>query len=385
MASVDEPFIEAGRLWYVDAQALPPAVREKLRKRAEAGYRIPRPVSRERLAQLDSEIARAQGMIWEASLGQPDPHHMRELHRLAEQARTRRQQALREGAPDDPGGFRGKGLFIAAPFAAIVSLMVLSVADANGAITLITPIVLLILLATPYMLGRRSPLVLTPADLAAIRAATRGIRIADANRSRALLSGAEKIRDVPDLVAVAGHLVDRITVSVAWRSIYLEPHRAQFDVMAEIAQIAKSAARYDAMARRLAVAPSGDTRTAELARTAQHSARQQLGIVWQTLCRRVDALREFAGHLHQLDLELRNAELARQALDMDDDLAELLASAVSNELAAEQLRHLSEQTAGLTLAIRELVDQLHLDVQTLRALAPGEGQPAPDGTHRFGW
>ncbi|MBL1076789.1 hypothetical protein JK358_20540 [Nocardia sp. 2] len=367
---MDEPYIERGRLWYLDVQALPAELQEKLRRRAAADYETVRSAPEDDLRQLDSEIARLQGKIWEATLGHADAGYIRELHGLAANARARKREALRGRA--SATGARGRTMAVVAPIFGLLGVVVLAALGASAVLTVLVPLLLTVAIATPYLLSRRNPHTLTGAELAAIEQATRSLPVADEIRARALVSGQEEPRDAADLVAVAAHLVDVVTASTAWRSAYLQPHRAQFDVRAEVRQIAHSAARYDAMARRLAVAPTGDTRTAELARSAQDSAKRQLEMVWQTLCRRVDALREFAAHLAQLDLELHNADLARQALDMDDDLAELLASAVSNELATEQLRHMSEQTAGLTLAIRELVDQLHLDVQTLRALAPGD-------------
>ncbi|MCM6777977.1 hypothetical protein NDR87_31220 [Nocardia sp. CDC159] len=213
------------------------------------------------------------------------------------------------------------------------------------------------------------PLRLGDSEIELIHAATHRVPIVSRAAARELLLAGKAPGTIPELVSVAAHLGTAIGASPAWSSRYLQPHRARFDVREEVIQIASHAARLQTMSVKLRSEPTGTSTTAELARSAQDAARRQLDVVWATLCRRVAALAEFASHLAQLDAELRNAGLARQALDMDDELAELMTSSVANELAAGQLQHMSDQAAGLAAAIRELVDKLHGDLETLRALA----------------
>ncbi|MFF2555253.1 hypothetical protein ACFVUS_29910 [Nocardia sp. NPDC058058] len=370
MSIASNPLVD-GEFWYIEAESLPEGLQSKLRERSQAGYREPRPVSPNELRRLDSEVVRLEDRARQALLDRADPSHIRHLKDLVKHTKSQRLESISGESPDALVVEFGRWSIIAAPFVAMASFAALAAKDAGFPTAVVVPVVLAaFMVGLPFLLRPSGSLALSGAELTLIREATRSIRISDRNRAVALLRKHERPRDAADLVAIAAHLGELVTTSPAWTSRYLESHRSQFDVHEEVRQIARNAAKYHTMLQRLKVAPTGATRTAELASTAQDRARQQLSVVWTTLQKRVDALAEFSSHIKQLEIELHNAELTRQALDMDDDLAELMASSAANEIAASQLRHMSDQAEGLTLAIHELVDQLHADLQTLRALAP---------------
>ncbi|MFE6860887.1 hypothetical protein [Nocardia sp. NPDC057668] len=307
--------------------------------------------------------------MWTARLDNTDPGRLRQLNGQLREAHLKRKAAISARKQPFPNRFRWP--ITLAVFTALAGWAVL--------VSQLGDIPLLLLLPAvcgtseiSRQISLRFPrsLVLSKSEALLVEEATRSIPISDKDRAITLLKHQRSPRNAADLIAVASYLAELITGSDAWTSPYLEPHRAQFDVNEEVRQIATNAARYEVMLQRVDVAPTGSTPTAELAKSAQNIARQQLDVVWKTLRKRVAALIDFASHIKQLDTELHNAALARQALDMDDELADLMASAAANELATGQLRHLSDQTAGLTLAIRELVEHLHNDLTTLRALAP---------------
>lgn len=371
MLSVYEPVVREGQLWYLDVKSLPVGLQSKLQRRAETGYGDPRTVSLARLERLDSEAASLESELRDAVRDSENPEHLRYLEWRLQQTQAKKQQTLSGEWPAGLTLDQGKWVMAAAPVVAMGTFAVLAGIDVGFPIVVFGPVALgALMFALPFLSRLPDALDLSKSELELVRGAARSMSVATENRVSTLVARRDQPRNVPDLMGLAAHQAQVVTTSIAWMSSYLEPHRAQFDVAEEIRQIARNATQYETMLQRLNTSPTGSTRSAELANTAQGIARQQLDFVWQTLCRRVDALAEFASHIGQLDIELRNADLARQAMDMDADLTELMAGAASNEIAASQLRHMSDQTAALTAAIHELVNHLHNDLQTLRALAP---------------
>jgi hypothetical protein len=125
------------------------------------------------------------------------------------------------------------------------------------------------------------------------------------------------------LVFVAVDIVADIIGSDAWASTYLDEHRIRLDLVTELDEI-------DEQAHRLAQAHAG-TPDAEAVTTG-----------WDAAVDRVAALWLYAERLRALTSELNRRAAAEQADLADDRATTLVAGAVRDELAADQVRALAE-------------------------------------------
>lgn len=145
------------------------------------------------------------------------------------------------------------------------------------------------------------------------------------------LSGSPERR----LVLVARDLVERIVTSPAWTSGQLDGHRTQLDLAAELDQI-------DEQAYQLAQLRATLTGSSDPVSTPDQSD-DALAQGWQALVDRVAALAVYASKLGGLDRQLADKQAADRLLRADQQIAALLAGAARDDLAADQLRALTEE------------------------------------------
>ncbi|NCL77975.1 MULTISPECIES: hypothetical protein [unclassified Rhodococcus (in: high G+C Gram-positive bacteria)] len=172
------------------------------------------------------------------------------------------------------------------------------------------------------------------------------------------------------LVAVALDVAEKITKTRSWSSTYLDAHRVQLAPRKEAGQVLRHGYALHKAISELGPAPQGTTASAIVAQRAVDLAREPLNLVWDRLLQRVTALDDYYRHLIALDIELDNADAARRALGLNDQIGDLLVDAVGDQFATDHLRRLSDEAATLTHAINELVDALNGNLETLLALAP---------------
>ena len=81
------------------------------------------------------------------------------------------------------------------------------------------------------------------------------------------------------------------------------------------------------------------------------------------------ALESFTLHLAELDAQLANNEAADRATRLEGRIGSLLVSAVSDELAAEHTRAVTDRSRYAAPAIEASLDALRGDIKGLTALA----------------
>ncbi|MBY6687516.1 hypothetical protein HQ305_19985 [Rhodococcus sp. BP-149] len=172
------------------------------------------------------------------------------------------------------------------------------------------------------------------------------------------------------LAAEAHQLSRDIEAADSWRDPQLlAAHHVQFDPAAEEQEILDHIAGLHRAFVKLGDNPRGSTGGAVIASSAYTRAVAPLESVLDTVIARVTALHRYDQDLRLLDIELGHARVARRALELDEDTAELFASAVGNEFAIRHLDSLSEHTRVVSAAINELVKSLNGDLRTLSAFS----------------
>lgn len=352
--------VDEGAITYVDERRLSPELRRKLERRRAAGYANPQAVpAAERRAFAAALLKANQALAAEQAKPRPNAttiiNTSRYIRRLEDSENTR---LFGSPVPEPDDWPRPVALTI--PVAAFFLLVVLGAVFGAGGLVVGAVLAVPACGVAAWLFNYHDvdPLAVTDADRRDILAATASLPIGH-NRD-----------NIGSLVATALELRGRVEASVAWSSRYLEAHRVQLDVGAEVDQIVQNALELHSVTTALGRRPDGDSPTALVARDAYDHMQEPLAMVWDSLVKRVDALAGYATHLNLLDAELANADLAQRMTGLDEDVARLLANAVGNEMAAAHLDRLSADTAGLTQAISELVGMLHNDLHTLRALAP---------------
>ncbi|AOW93333.1 hypothetical protein BFN03_13585 [Rhodococcus sp. WMMA185] len=175
------------------------------------------------------------------------------------------------------------------------------------------------------------------------------------------------------LLAVAIGISNAIPETRAWGTEYLDTHRVQLNLVEEREQIVQHCLALRIATDRLGSEPAGKSAAARTAQRAFAVTRKQLDLVWTRLTERVAVLNEYLDSLIALDSELEHYEAARRALSVDDEIGALLANAVGDEVSAEHMRDLRDQTRAVTAAINELVESLDGNLQTLLAFSGTEG------------
>lgn len=211
---------------------------------------------------------------------------------------------------------------------------------------------------------------LTTGDRQLIAAATRHLMVPTPDPSVSLSATASEELPVAELIARAIAVRGRIAGSPAWRSEFLALHRTRFEPDREVDEIIQHALQLRCVTEQLDTSPvTGDSPVATAVRRTAANTRGPLAAVWDSLVARLAALTRYSDHLEQLDRELANADVARRALGVDQDVTDLIINTVDNEQAVEHIQAMTEEAEALTAAINDLVETLNGDINTLVAFA----------------
>ncbi|NUS43916.1 MAG: hypothetical protein HOQ24_09535 [Mycobacteriaceae bacterium] len=198
------------------------------------------------------------------------------------------------------------------------------------------------------LLSTPDPLVLTARDREQIAAATHFLLLPVPDADSRLPEPAVGHFPVAELIAGAIALRDRISRSPAWQSSYLDTHRVLFNPDTELDRVIQHALQLHCAAEQLNSAPRG-------------SGRDPLAALWGSLAARVASVTDYSRHLRELELELAGVESARRAMDLDHNMAQLLANSAEDEQSAATLHDLQDST----LILHELLTTLNSDLNAL--------------------
>ncbi len=184
-------------------------------------------------------------------------------------------------------------------------------------------------------------------------------------------------RDRPDearLADVARDIADTIQTSPAWRHRLLDEHGVRLDAGREAADIACSAYRLYGLRRQLSARPSSSDGNPVIAGARLRYDQDMAPIqqTWWSLVDRVATLDSYRRHLDELVPVLAALDTLDRLDDIDTsgDLAGLFTATARNELAADDVRRLTDGVDGIHRTVTAGLGLLGSDVSTLGELDP---------------
>lgn len=174
---------------------------------------------------------------------------------------------------------------------------------------------------------------------------------------------------------IATETMHAITSSAAWSSPFLDNHRILLDPATQLHEIRTHAHRITALRRRMQPEPSGDSAEANRAREIRRDEFAILDRIYESLLGRVTELVRYRDEVLELSDRVEAIARIEQSVTMSTELEELYGQMVSDDLAAERTRELTDTVRSLREQLSPLLDRAQ---STLVKLTAGSDTVAPE-------